>query len=267
MAELMTVASPEKGTTRLVTLQSLRLAPGEQINLETGGQEHVIDILCGSCDIRVQMPNERPIHYRNIGQRPDIFSGVPEFVYAPRRSRYSVLCTRGPVEAAIATALTEQQAAPAYVRQDQVRALVSGVSDWKRDVYIGCGGDGPAKMLMVGETHSPPGNWSGFPPHRHDRDRPPEEADMEEVYYFKFSPPTGFAIGGTYQDLANREETTKLSFVRDGHVFDVPSGYHFIAPCPGYRLHYLWVLCGPHLRFGAWVADPEYVWLANYGGT
>jgi len=87
---------------------------------------------------------------------------------------------------------------------------------------------------------------------------------MEELYYLKFDRPAGFAIGGVYHDLDDREGSAQLSMVGDGQIFDVPRGYHFIAPCPGYRLRYTWALAGSHRQFGAWVTDPAYAWMTEF---
>jgi len=120
--------------------------------------------------------------------------------------------------------------------------------------------------MMVGETESPPGNWSGFPPHRHTDDNPPDELPMEELYYFHIHPRSGFVIGGIYQDSARKGHTAELAVYRHREAFDVPSGYHFISPCPGYRVRYTWALGGPRRGFGAWTDDPELAWLNDFEG-
>ena len=194
----------------------------------------------------------------------NIFAGKPEFVYVPRDSTYTVRCLQAPLEVVIYTAPTNEDRPAMYVSASEVKIAVSGTSDWQRDVYIGMGDDGPATRIMIGETESPPGNWSGFPPHRHTYSEPPGELSMEELYYLKFDQETGFAIGGVYHDLDDREGSAHLSMVGDSQIFDVPSGYHFIAPCPGYRLRYTWALAGSHKQFGAWVADPAYAWMTQF---
>jgi 5-deoxy-glucuronate isomerase len=234
MGELKTIASPELGNSRFLSLLRLELQSGDTQRLETGECEHVIDILSGQCAVTITRAGSDPVRYEAVGERADIFSGRPELVYVPRESVCEIECLESPREAVIYTAPTDEAAAPAYVAAEQVQVMVSGVSDWQREVFIGMGEDGPATRMMVGETESPPGNWSGFPPHRHTNDNPPDELAMEELYYFHIHPRGGFVIGGTYQDPARKEETAELRIYRHGQVFDVPDGYHFIAPCPGY---------------------------------
>ena len=264
MPKLTTIASPVLGNASFLTFLRLDLAAGEICNLNTEGSEHTLDMLSGVCAVSVIEAKGQTHVFGAVGGRTDIFSGKPEFVYIPRCCTYTVRCLLGPCEAAVYTAPTERDSTAHYVTSEAVKVNSAGVSDWKRDIYLGMGEDSPATMMMVGETESPPGNWSGFPPHRHTEQNPPQEQRYEELYYFKFKPATGFAVGGIYQDASNRPGTAKLLLVEDGQVFDAPAGFHFISPCPGYRLRYTWALGGPGKKFGAWTVDSDHAWLLNY---
>ncbi len=97
--------------------------------------------------------------------------------------------------------------------------------------------------LILGEVASEVGEWSSFPPHKHDVDDLPTEADLQEIYLFKIDPDTGFAFQGVY-DLAD-EETRNLAYVVRHHdVVAIPRGYHPVAVAPGHRVYYYWVLAG-----------------------
>jgi 5-deoxy-glucuronate isomerase len=266
VGELTTIASPDLGNSRFLSLLRLELQSRDVQRLETGDQEHVVNLLSGRCTATIMQAGSAAVRYGPIGERADIFSGRPELVYVPRESVCEIECLEAPLEAVIYTAPTDEAAAPAYVAAEQVQVIASGVSDWKRQVFIGIGEEGPATRMMVGETESPPGNWSGFPPHRHTDDNPPNELAMEELYYFHFYPRSGFVIGGTYQDSARKEQTAELSIYRHGQAFGVPCGYHFIAPCPGYRVRYTWALGGRRTGFGAWTDDPDLAWLNDFKG-
>jgi 5-deoxy-glucuronate isomerase len=263
MSQLSSIASPDAGTSRFLSLLRLELQGGEARRLETADCEHVVDVLSGQCTATIERAGSDPVRYSPVGKRKGMFAGRPEFIYVPHQSACQILCIEAPFEAVIYTAPTDEAAAPAYVSADQVRVVTSGVSDWQREVFIGMGAEGPATRIMVGETESPPGNWSGFPPHRHAEDRPPDELDMEELYYFCIEPRSGFVIGGIYRDAARKEETAELAIYRHGQAFDASGGYHFIAPCPGYRVRYTWALGGRHRGFGAWIADPDLAWLGE----
>jgi 5-deoxy-glucuronate isomerase len=236
-------------------------APGSH-RLETGGEEHVVNVLAGTCAVHIGLHDGTSMSIDRVGSRKDIFGGKPEMVYVPIHCRYEIVCRKAPFEAMIYTAPTDRAAPPAHVRPDQVRSVDSGKSDWRRQVHIAMGDDGPATCMMLGESESPPGNWSSFPPHRHMQDDPPRETSLEELYCFKFEPHTGFIIGGMYDDPAAKENA-RLKIFRNGQVFDVPGGYHFLAPCPGYRTRYTWALGGKTKKFGSWLDDVELAWLHN----
>ncbi len=256
------LASPELENSVFLSLLRLAFDKAGSHLLETKGQEHVINILSGTCALHLQLADGRRMTIESAGNREDIFSGNPEMVYIPIHCRYEIVCQKFPFDAVIYMAPTNESAPVAHVKPDQVRMLNSGKSDWQRKVFIGMGEDGPATRMILGETESPPGNWSGFPPHRHTKPDLPREAKLEELYYFNFSPPSGFIIGGIY-DAPEAKEDARLQLFRHGQVFGVSWGYHFLAPCPGYRVRYTWALGGHEKVFGAWLDDSELAWLHN----
>jgi len=260
MGTLKTLASPQLGSSAFVSVSALELETAGTHVLETGGQEHVLNILAGTCSVRVALPDGQRMAFDPVGRRDSIFGGKPEAVYVPVNSRCEVTCRKAPFEAAIFAAPTDQIALPAHITPEEVRTVDAGKSDWQRQVHILMGDSGPATRMILGETESPPGNWSGFPPHRHTRDNPPHETNLEELYYFKFMPASGFIIGGIYDEPGAKEQA-RLRIFRQGQVFDVPHGYHFLAPCPGHRVRYAWVLGGQTKKFGSWLDDTELAWL------
>ena len=108
---------------------------------------------------------------------------------------------------------------------------------------------------MLGETINPPGNWSSYPPHKHDRHAPPEEVALEEVYYYRFKPDGGFGVQLIYDD---RDERALI--VRDGDVVAIPSGYHPVVAAPGYTLYYLWVMAGEGRQLAPFF-DARHAWV------
>jgi len=259
--ELELLAAPERGNARMLRFFRLALSAPGRVCVSTNDQEHVADVLSGTCRIRVAQRDRTVLDLAQVGNRSSIFCGLPEMVYVPRESRYQIEWVGGQLEVAIYAAPALGDSEALHVLPEMIRVSESGRGDWLRTVYLGLGEDSPATNIMVGETASPPGNWSSFPPHRHMADNPPMEQDYEELYYMRFEPSSGFAIGGIYADHARRADTCNLRLVHDGQVFDVPSGYHLIAPCPGYRLRYTWALGGRGKRFGAWLVDPDLAWL------
>ena len=119
--------------------------------------------------------------------------------------------------------------------------------------------DQPAESLLVTEVLTPGGNWSSYPPHKHDTDDLPRESYLEETYYHRTARREGFALQMVYTDDRSLNEALQ---VRDGDVVLVPRGYHPVAAGPGYDLYYLNVMAGPHRR---WVVttDPDHRWQAG----
>ena len=114
--------------------------------------------------------------------------------------------------------------------------------------------DSSVKRLMVGETFNPPGNWSSYPPHKHDgRDGEPV---LEEVYYYRVSPPHGFG----QQMLYAADGECHTHTVKDGDAVLLPYGYHPVSAPPGYRLYYLWAMAGAERRL-ALHEDPAHRWI------
>jgi 5-deoxy-glucuronate isomerase len=110
--------------------------------------------------------------------------------------------------------------------------------------------------LLVGETFNPPGNWSSYPPHKHDgRDGEPR---LEEVYHYRIDPPQGFG----HQTLYTSDGESVTHVVRDGDAVLLPYGYHPVAAAPGYRLYYLWALAGAERRMALY-EDPQHKWVAH----
>jgi 5-deoxy-glucuronate isomerase len=117
--------------------------------------------------------------------------------------------------------------------------------------------DLPAARLIVGETYTPSGNWSTYPPHRHEKDDLPREAYHEELYFFKVSPADGFGLTRYYND-----EIDTGYVVRDNTILMAPKGYHTVVSAPGYTTYYLWALAGNH-RVQATADDPALSWVGR----
>lgn len=118
--------------------------------------------------------------------------------------------------------------------------------------------DLPARRLIVGETYTPSGNWSTYPPHRHKTDNLPAEAAHEEMYYFRVAPAGGFGICRMYTDEGYEENFT----VRDHGMHMMPSGYHTVVSAPGYTTYYLWFLAGEQRTQGAH-EDTDLAWVGK----
>jgi 5-deoxy-glucuronate isomerase len=119
--------------------------------------------------------------------------------------------------------------------------------------------DFPADKLVVFEVYTPGGNWSSYPPHKHDVHQPPVEVDLDEIYYYRMKDERGFALQNLYRGDASRDCVHKL---HDGDVVLVRDGYHPVVAGPGYDVYYLNFLAGT-ARTMTVTEDPEHVWLRS----
>jgi 5-deoxy-glucuronate isomerase len=117
-----------------------------------------------------------------------------------------------------------------------------------------------AGRLILFEVYTPGGNWSSYPPHKHDTEDPPTEAYLEEVYYYRFARPEGWAFQRVYTD----DRSLDASFAPvDEDVILVPRGYHACGMPAGYDGYYLNVMAGPN-RAWHFSIDPDHAWLMDW---
>jgi len=138
-----------------------------------------------------------------------------------------------------------------------VEALTRGKGSNTRYVRNILSETASAESLLVVEVITPGGNWSSYPPHKHDRDAVPEESYLEETYYHRLSPPQGFALQRIYTDDRSLDETLAVG---DRDVVLVPRGYHPVGAPHGYDLYYLNVMAGPK-RTWRFHNDPDHAWM------
>jgi 5-deoxy-glucuronate isomerase len=193
--------------------------------------------------------------------RADVFSHPATAVYLPPGSAIDVAANTRTELALAATVGGELQAppdaAPVTVEPADVVVRERGRPGWQRSVHDIVADTVPAQRLLVGETFNAAGEWSSFPPHKHDG--ADGEPALEEVYYYRFDKPEGFGFQGLYE--AGGAE--RAVFLRHGAVVGIPRGYHPVCAAPGYRLYYLWAL-GPRAGTARELAlheDPAHRWL------
>jgi len=189
-----------------------------------------------------------------------VFERVSDLVYVPRDCDVSLTSAAGG-RFAVAGARCERRLAPYHLAAENVPVEVRGAGNATRQVNnFGVPGVLEADRLIACEVLTPGGNWSSFPPHKHDSERPGLESQLEEIYYFELARP-----GLAYHRVYGTEERPidVLAEVGDGDVVLVPHGWHGPSiAAPGVDLYYLNVMAGPGLE-RAWLIcdDPAHTWV------
>ena len=193
-----------------------------------------------------------------LGERGSVFDGMPWALYLPSDTEYT-LSALGDVEVAVSGALADERLEPRLVTPTDVEIEVRGSGNATRQINHILKPEFPAQRLLVVEVFTPAGNWSSYPPHKHDEDHPPGEVVLEEVYYYRTQnePPGAFAVQRLYSPQHGTDVTET---VRDGDIMLVPHGYHTTCAAHGYDLYYLNGLAGDR-RSMASADDPSLAWI------
>jgi 5-deoxy-glucuronate isomerase len=238
-------------------LRVLELPAGGSHRLDTAEDEVVALPLAGSC--AVQVDGER----FELAGRPDVFSAVTDFAYLPRDAAVTVTSRDG-ARIALPSARARRRLAPRYVPAADVPVELRGAGSCSRQVNNFCTPESfPADRLIACEVLTPAGNWSSYPPHKHDEQRQ-GEAELEEIYYFEVASGAGRS-GIGYQRVYGTPDRPLdlLAEVRSGDLVLIPHGWHGPSmAAPGYHLYYLNVMAGPER---AWLIrdDPAHAWVRD----
>jgi 5-deoxy-glucuronate isomerase len=243
--------SPESAGWSYVSFEVLRLG-ARPIARDTGDRELCLVVVEGRCSVRSDHGD-----WSSVGSRPDPFSGPPEAAYLPPGTRFEVEAADDEAEVALCSAPAETGGAPARLLPGHdVKVEPRGSGTYGRVVKPILMEERAAQSLLVCEVLTPPGHWSSYPPHKHDRHAPPVESFLEETYYHRIEPSQGFALQRVYTGDGTLDETLT---VHDRDVVLVPRGYHTVSAPPGYTDYYLNVMAGP-TRTWAVANDPDHEW-------
>jgi 5-deoxy-glucuronate isomerase len=216
----------------------------------TAGEEVAIVLLSGSLTAEIDGTTYE------LGPRASVFEQLPWTLYVPRETSYRLV---GDAELAVSSAPVERRLEPVLQRPEGVDVEVRGAGNATRQINNIIQPGFPAERLLVVEVLTPSGNWSSYPPHKHDEDRFPDEVKLEEIYYYRATAPEAFAFQRLYSPERGVDETWT---VRDGDVVLVPFGYHPFTAAPGYDFYYLNALAGNHHSM-ANSDDPDLAWIRD----
>jgi len=247
------IVSPQNSASEGLELEIIKLASGGHEAGVAVGKETLLVVLGGRVDLDVN-----GARWNGLGERANVFGGRATAAYLPPSAEYLLRSPEG-AEVALYRAPAGPGGAPYVIGPDEVDVATRGRDGFEREVHTILDARKPAGALVVGETFNAPGEWSSYPPHKHDVNDPPRQSRLQEVYHFRIEPPQGFGI----QRIYSPERRLNEAFVvEDGDTVVIPYGYHPVVAAPGYRLYYLWALAGDgrdlHL-----VEDPAHTWVAR----
>jgi 5-deoxy-glucuronate isomerase len=236
-----------------MSLSVRRLAPGEHYSAATEGEEAAFVILGGSGKA------DWGAGLQSIGSRRNVFEGFPYCVYLPTGNSIQFVADTA-LEIAVCRSPSTAKLQPKLITPQDVATSLRGGGNASRQIVDVIRPDFPADKLVVIEVYTPGGNWSSFPPHKHDVHNPPSEVDLDEIYYYRIERPReGFALQRLYSPDKSRDLTVRA---QDGDAVLVRSGYHPVVAGPGYNVYYLNFLAGTS-RTLAVTEDPDHVWLKS----
>jgi len=230
----------------------IELKPKAVLEYDTFENETAFIILGGIADFAFENTL-----WENVGGRRSVFEGKAHSVYIPRQKKITI---RGKINVKIAVAGTkiDHDTEAQLIGPDKVRTNTLGVKPWERETHFIIDGATNAERLAIGEAFVTPGNWAGFPPHKHDTDNMPHEGILEEIYYFLFQPKQGFALQAMYTKDGEIDEVYR---VREDELVEFPKGYHTTVGAPGYNTYFLWMMAGEHQGFFR-SSDPDHDWVS-----
>jgi 5-deoxy-glucuronate isomerase len=246
--------TPKRAKWERVGFAVRQFAPGTAWRSRTGGDEVGLVLLSGLATVSWS-PDGGPVQ---LGPRRSVFADYPHAIYLPPDTTFEIRASRL-TEIAESRSPTAKRFPAREIRPENCGLEVRGGGNATRQIIDILPPAAPADRLLICEVLTPAGNWSSYPPHKHDRHQPPTEADLEETYYYRFSVPGGYGIQRLYR---SDDRSDRALRVADGDLVIVRDGYHPFVAAPGADAYYLNTLAGSFRSMAA-TDDPRYAHLRS----
>jgi 5-deoxy-glucuronate isomerase len=264
--DVVVEVTPDAAGWDTINFRVRRLAAGRTWSFETTGHELALVVLAGTVDV-----DSSRGRWEGLGRRANVFAGLPYALYLSRKTALTVKAMSD-AEFAIAWVDAEQDFAPQLITPAQVSVEIRGGDNATRQINRMLPPGFPCQRLVVVEVYTPGGNWSSYPPHKHDvhrvaADGTLAEADLDEIYYYKIDRPEGYALQRIYTDADSPLEAAGYPIdavvtARNDDVILIPEGYHPVSSPVGYTTYYLNVLAGSAQSLAA-QDDPQFAWVKD----
>lgn len=262
--DIVVEVTPQIAGWDTIHFQVRRLAGANKWHFSTQGFELALVILSGTLTVESSAG-----HWPGIGERQHVFAGLPYALYLPIRTDLAISAITN-CEFAVAWAATNQEFPAKLVTPAEVEVEIRGGDNATRHINNIIPPGFPCARLVVVEVYTPGGNWSSYPPHKHDIHKTTSdgkilEADLDEIYYYKIDRPEGYALQRVYTDPESPLQRAgypidAVIMPRNDDVVLVPEGYHPVSSPPGYTSYYLNVLVGSAQSLTA-TDDPQFAWV------
>lgn len=232
-----------------------KLEAGDEVAEQTGDREIIIVIVEGKAELSAGGQD-----FGICGGRMNVFEKTkPTCLYVPNDQEWKAVATSS-CTLAICSAPGKSGHDIRLITPHDIGSEVRGKGANTRHIHpIAMEDQDIADSLLVTEVFTPQGNWSSYPPHRHDEDDFPRMTYLEETYYHRLDPQQGFGFQRVFTDDRELDETIAVS---DGEVVLVPKGHHPCGAPYGYDMYYLNVMAGP-LRKWRFENHPDHEWIVD----
>src|SRR5579859_323193 len=247
---VMVDVTREQAKWNTINFSVRRLIAGQYWQSHTRNEEAALVILGGRATVDWgQGPQE-------VGGRSDVFSGYPHAIYLPSHTPFEVSAITT-CEFADCSVPSSAKLAAKIITPAECREEIRGGGNCTRQIVDVIRPEFPAEKLLICEVYTPSGNWSSYPPHKHDVHNPPTEVDLDETYYYRIANGDGYAFQRLYDAAGTRDDTLTVT---DGDLVLIKDGYHPVVAAHGYDVYYLNVLAGSARSMAA-SDDPRYAHL------
>ncbi|MFJ9851621.1 5-deoxy-glucuronate isomerase [Streptomyces sp. NPDC101150] len=259
---------PQRAGWGYSSLRILDLPPGGHHSFATGDSEWIVLPLSGGCTVVAGTGTGTDTDGTfELTGRESVFSGVTDFAYVPRDTQVRIASGAGG-RFALTGARCERRLPARYGPASAVPVELRGTGNCSRQVNnFGAAGTFACDRLIAVEVLTPGGNWSSYPPHKHDECRPGQESELEEIYYYEIAAAHG-KEGVGYQRVTpsgHGRGTDVLAEVRSGDAVLIPDGWHGPSiATPGHAMYYLNVMAGPGETREWLICDhPDHGWIRD----
>ncbi len=243
---------------KLLKFAKLTLNAGESYSGRVSNDREIMFVILGG-KATITVNGKR---FESVGSRSNVFAGTAHSVYLPRGANYQVDALSN-IEAALPSAPSSLDTEPYDIKPAAVQTGQWGTLNFSRYFRaIATEGDGhPVSSIIIGETITPSGNWSTYPPHKHEVEVGGEKFH-EEMYYFRNASPDGYGLIQHYSPERSYDTAYRVT---DDSLISMPHGYHTYVAAPGSASYYLWFLAGDGRTQGT-SFDPQVGWVQKMVG-